>query len=85
MLILVCKFKNLFRSKEELYYSLWEEGGYYPPPVNKTPIQLLKDVLVSKRELLMRSDVKIMQGLMPRYSEIIVKNLGRWSKKHPTY
>ena len=75
--------KALFRSKEEIYNLFLEEGGYYLPPRSKTPIQFLKDVLVGKKELLLRTDVNRLEDKIPRFSELIVKNLWEIVKTRP--
>jgi hypothetical protein len=59
--------KALFRTKGELYNIFLEEGEYFLPPIPKTQIQFLKDVLVGKKVLLKRSDVNRLEDKIPLF------------------
>ena len=65
---------NVFRTKEELYTLLQNHGGYYLPPLVKTPCQFLRDFLVGKKLLLKLKDVET-TGKIPRFEEFGVKNI----------
>jgi hypothetical protein len=67
----------LFRTKEELYKILRDEGDYYLPPLAKTPVDFLKDVLVGKKKLIKSKSVQMIYRTLPRFSELSVKNV--WS------
>ncbi len=70
---------NVFRTKEELYTLFQNHIGYYLPPLNKTPVQFLKDVLVGKKILLKQKEVET-TGKIPRFEEFRVKHIWELTK-----
>jgi hypothetical protein len=64
-LIPLKNLKNLVRTKQELYNLFKQEGGYYLPPISKTPLQFLKDVLIGKKELLKTEEIFHVERSIP--------------------
>ena len=80
-LIPVSSLRHVFSTKEELYNLLKEEGRYYLPPLNKTPIAFLKDVMMQKKKLILNKDLSAVDKEIPRYEELSVKYLWPLIKK----
>jgi primosomal protein N' len=72
-LVPISSVKDLFSTKEELYNLLKEEGGYYLPPLKKTPFNFLKDVLADRKKLILKKDICLADENIPRYKELSAK------------
>lgn len=73
-LIPISSIKDLFSTKEELYNLLRDEGGYYLPPLNKTPFLFLKDVLAGRKKLILKKKIVSADERIPHYNELNPKH-----------
>ena len=73
-MIPISSIKDLFSTKEELYNLLRDEGGYYLPPLQKTPLIFLKDVLADRKKLFLKKKIISASEKIPCYNELSPKH-----------
>ena len=59
------------------------EGGFYLPPIPKTPVSFLRDVLKGDKKLILKKDLCEVDLKIPRFSELSVKNFWNLIKERP--